>query len=121
MSHPKEADIAELIRSLVHARVEFIVVGGAAAVIHGAPLTTEDLDIVHRRTPDNVERLMAVLEQLDAFHRCDLAHRHLKPTAVRLLGEGQVNLTTSLGPLDPLCVLSTGEGYERRLLRANDS
>ncbi len=36
MSHPKEADIAELIRALADAGVEFIVVGGAAAVIHGA-------------------------------------------------------------------------------------
>lgn len=57
MPHPKEADIAELIRALVEARVEFIVVGGAAALIHGVPLTTEDLDIVHRRTPENVARV----------------------------------------------------------------
>ena len=56
MSHPKEADIGELIRVLVQGRVEFIVVGGAAAVIHGATITTEDLDIVHRRTPENADR-----------------------------------------------------------------
>ena len=115
MSHPKEADIAELIRSLVRARVEFIVVGGAAAVIHGAPVTTEDLDIVHRRTHENVERLLVVLERLDAFHRYDLAHRRLEPTADVLLGEGQINLSTTLGPLDPLCKLSTGEGYDELL------
>lgn len=97
---------------MVQARVEFIVVGGAAAVIHGAPITTEDLDVVHRRTPENVNRLMAVLDRLDAFHRYDLAHRRLKPTATMLLGKGQINLSTQLGPLDPLCMLSTGEGYD---------
>ncbi|RLB60083.1 MAG: hypothetical protein DRI90_14540 [Deltaproteobacteria bacterium] len=115
MSHPKEADIAALIRALVEARVEFIVVGGAAGVIHGAPITTEDLDIVHRRTPDNVDRLMGVLEQLDAYHRHDLANRRLKPTRAMLLGAGQINLSTALGPLDPLCELSPGEGYEELL------
>jgi hypothetical protein len=112
VSHPKEADIAELVRRLIRARVELIVIGGAAAVIQGAPLTTGDLDIVHRRSPDNVDRLLSVLEKLDAFHRFDLAKRRLKPTRSELLGTGQINLSTRLGPLDPLCVLSTGEGYD---------
>ncbi len=115
MSHPKEADIAALIRALLEARVELIVVGGAAGVIHGAPITTEDLDIVHRRTPENVDRLMGLLERLDAFHRHDLANRRLKPTRAMLLGAGQLNLSTTLGPLDPLCELSPGEGYDELL------
>ena len=38
--------------------VEFIIVGGVAAVAHGAPIVTLDLDVVHRRTPDNVQRLL---------------------------------------------------------------
>ncbi|MGB5547491.1 MAG: hypothetical protein WBM74_13035 [Polyangiales bacterium] len=56
------ADVGELLRHLTKARVEFIIVGGAAAVLHGAPITTEDLDIVHRRTGDNVARLKAALD-----------------------------------------------------------
>lgn len=115
MSHPKEANIAEIIHTLVEARVDFIVVGGAAAVIHGAPITTADLDIVHSRTESNVDRLMNVLENLDAYHRHDLANRRLKPTHAMLMGTGQINLSTKLGPLDPLCKLSTGEGYEELL------
>ena len=95
--------------------MEFIVVGGAAAVIHGAPITTEDLDIVHRRTPDNVDRLMTLLEQLDAYHRYDLAQRRLKPQKDALLGTGQINLSTKLGPLDPLCELDPGVGYDELL------
>jgi len=38
----------------------------AACVIQGAPITTNDLDMVHRRTPDNSERLLDPLLQLDA-------------------------------------------------------
>src|SRR5882724_5212721 len=70
-SHPKVTDLRALIAELCTAGVEFIVVGGAAAVIQGAPITTNDLDIVHRRTPENVARLLAVMLQLDATIRYD--------------------------------------------------
>ena len=46
MSKPKQADLAALIEILTSSGVEFIVIGGAAAVLHGAPTTTFDLDIV---------------------------------------------------------------------------
>ena len=111
MSHPKQADLAAIIEALVSGGVEFIVVGGAAAILHGAPTSTLDLDIVHRRTEDNVDRLYAVLRDLDAFHR-DPAGRQLRPSRDALAGTGQLNLSTSLGPLDPLCVLHDGRGYD---------
>jgi hypothetical protein len=114
--HPKTADLAALLDALVAARVEFIVVGGAAAVLHGAPITTQDLDIVHRRTPENVHRLLAVLDRLDAVVR-DPAGRRLRPQQEHLLGQGQLNLLTSLGPLDPLCQLHDGRGFEELLPR----
>jgi len=91
--------------------VEFIVVGGAAAVLHGAPITTEDLDIVHRRTPKNVARLKNVLEDLDAHVR-ELANRQLVPQESALLGEGHVLLSRRLGPLDCLGALVDGRGFE---------
>ena len=59
--HPSAADLPALLAKLCDAGVEFIVVGGAAAVIQGAPITTNDLDIVHRRTPENVARLIGLL------------------------------------------------------------
>lgn len=75
MPSPSDADVGELIKQLSGAGVEFIVVGGAAAVLHGAPITTEDLDIVHRASPENVSRLRTLLEELDAYVR-ELASRH---------------------------------------------
>jgi hypothetical protein len=67
---------AEILATLVRERVEFIVVGGAAAVLQGAPITTQDIDIVHRRTPDNAERLAAALELLDAVARTAARKAH---------------------------------------------
>src|SRR5262245_43757154 len=114
-SHPKEADIPALLEKLCDAGVEFIVVGGAAAVLQGAPITTNDLDIVHRRTPENVARLRGVMLQLDAIMRYDFAQRGLRPTVAMLTGKGQINLSTSLGPIDPLCEIDGGRGYDELL------
>jgi len=113
--HPEVVDSEAFLAELSAAGVEFIVVGGAAALLHGAPITTQDLDIVHRRTPENVERLLHVLLRLDAIFRYDLANRRLRPTAAVLAGRGQINLSTTLGPIDPLCELGEGEGYEELL------
>lgn len=113
--HPKAADLPALVAKLCDAGVEFIIVGGASAVLQGAPITTNDLDIVHRRTPENVARLLEVLLQLDATMRYDFTHRGLRPTAEMLAGRGQINLSTSLGPIDPLCELDAGQGYDELL------
>jgi hypothetical protein len=50
VDHPRVADAEALVIELTKAGVEFIVVGGAAALLHGAPIASQDLDIVHRRT-----------------------------------------------------------------------
>jgi hypothetical protein len=115
VKHPSVVDPEALLAELARGGVEFIVVGGAAALLQSAPISTQDLDVVHRRTPENVARLLKVLERLDAVFRYDLANRRLRPTAEMLLGRGQLNLSTTLGPLDPLCELGPGEGYDELL------
>jgi len=119
MQSPRDTDVGELLRQLSSAGVEFIVVGGAAAVLHGAPITTEDLDIVHRRSPENVSRLKTLLDKLDARVR-ELANRRLPPQESALLGDGHVLLSTRLGPLDCLGTLIDGRGFEE-LVSHSDS
>jgi hypothetical protein len=46
----QEADLSAIIEGLVKADVKFILVGGLAAVIQGAPITTMDVDIVPIRS-----------------------------------------------------------------------
>lgn len=111
MSHPEQADLGALIEALTSAGVEFIVVGGGAAVLHGAPITTRDLDIVPRRGEQNVDRLAALLESLDTLVR-DPAGRRLRPNRRALGGTGQFLLSTRLGPLDCLMTLHDGRGFE---------
>jgi hypothetical protein len=101
-----------LLVELLDAEVEFIVVGGLAAVLQGAPIVTFDLDIVHRRTPENVDRLLAILLRSGAYHRLDLANRRLPPTRDALLGHGHLNLAVHDAKLDVLCEIDPRAGYE---------
>lgn len=62
-----------------------------------------------------MERLLSLLEPLDAFFRADLSGRKLRPDASHLNSRGQVLLSTALGPLDLLGQLHDGRGYEELL------
>lgn len=101
-----------ILTGLALAGVEFIVVGGTAAIMRGAPITTLDVDILHRRTEQNVTLLLQWLLAHHACHRFDLANRRLPPAREQLMGSGHVNLQTDLGKLDVLCELALGEGYD---------
>ncbi|MCP4204397.1 MAG: hypothetical protein GY769_21005 [bacterium] len=116
MDRPKQADLAALIEALVEAGVDFLVIGGAAAVLHGAPTTTWDLDIVHERSPENLDRLRNLLEELHAVVR-DPAGRDLKPTRGLLEAGGQLQLLTDLGPIDLLGTLHDGRDYDDLLAK----
>ncbi len=63
---PTAADVTGLLRVLAEHDVEFLVVGGVCAVIHGAPISTFDLDIVPERSDENVARLVRALATVDA-------------------------------------------------------
>jgi hypothetical protein len=100
-----------LLETLAASGVEFIVVGMLAAVAQGAPVTTHDLDIVHRRTPENVARLVEVLiNKLDARYRG--RSEVLRPTVEILAGPGHSLLQTNAGPLDVLGAIEGGRDYD---------
>lgn len=107
---------ADVIRRLARNDVEFIVVGMMAGVLRGAPVMTADLDIVHRRSPENVSRLLRVLADLDAMYRHD--SRRLRPGESHLLSPGHQLLTTTCGDLDCLGTVGEGQSYEDLLARA---
>lgn len=52
---------AELLKVLAAAQVDFVLVGGVAAVAHGSPRSTQDLDIVYSRRPENLRRIVNAL------------------------------------------------------------
>jgi hypothetical protein len=60
-ARPVVTDLERLIDTLVAEQVDFVIIGGVALVLHGSPRITQDLDICYGRTPENLERLAAVL------------------------------------------------------------
>jgi hypothetical protein len=107
MPEPKPGDVLEI---LGRAQVELVVVGMTAAILQGAPMLTNDVDVVHRRTPENVDRLLRALGQLDAVYRTD--RRRLRPKASVLLGPGHNLFETRAGDLDCLGTIDDSLRYE---------
>jgi hypothetical protein len=106
----QSARYVEILRLLARNEVEFLVVGMTAGVLQGAPLTTVDLDIVHRRSPENVGRLLSVLREIDAIYRHD--PRNLRPQESHLASAGHQLLRTTFGDLDCLGTIGDGKTYE---------
>ena len=49
-------DFAALIRRLSDAEIDFILIGGVAATVHGSARLTRDVDVVYRRHPENIQK-----------------------------------------------------------------
>lgn len=105
--NPSFREILELLNKY---EVEYIVVGGVAAVIQGAPITTFDLDALVRICDDNADRLSLALDELDAHYR---EHQStIKPTKEDILAGGHLLLLTRAGPLDVLGFVGDNDRYE---------
>jgi hypothetical protein len=105
------ADFLAILRTLTKHEVEFIVVGGVCAVLQGAPVNTFDLDVVHSRSADNVERLQAALLELDAHYRSRPGTK-MRPETSHLVSPGHQLLMTRFGPMDVLGTIGDGQGYQ---------
>jgi hypothetical protein len=108
---PKSASLSEILEGLLEAGVDFILVGGLAAVIQGAPVTTMDVDIVHSQSPENISKLLAFLKSIGAVYR-RLDDELIAPKEGDLSAKGHALFATRLGPLDVLAVIEEGRGYD---------
>ena len=65
---PVEAEFIEILTVLDHHEVEFVVCGGIAAVLHGAPIMTLDLDLLFEPSEANCRRMAPALLELEAIY-----------------------------------------------------
>ena len=108
-------DFERLLAVLTHAGVEFIVIGGFAATAHGSAHVTVDLDVVYRRSGDNLGRLADALDPLRPYLRGappGLPFRLDPDTLRRGLN---FTLVTQAGDLDLLGEATGGGTYEALL------
>lgn len=102
-------DFFEMLRVLYDHQVDFIVIGGVCAVLHGAPVTTYDLDLVRSCAPENSVRLLAALDELDGHSR--LHQGKVRPNTSHLQAQGHILLKTRCGYLDLLATAGAGHDY----------
>lgn len=106
-----EPDLSAILEGLAEADIRFILVGGLAAVVQGAPVTTMDVDIVHDRSAENVSKLFGFLESIDAVYRRP-DDKIVMPREDDLTAMGHMLLSTRFGPLDILAVVEDDKTYE---------
>ncbi len=95
-------DNLELLRRLSAAEVEFVVVGGVAAVLQGSAILTVDLDLCAPFGVENLARLLPVLVALDGRFRAHPDLPRLTDEPARFAEFRLLMLQTSLGPVDVL-------------------
>jgi hypothetical protein len=95
-------DYSRLFDVLCSGGGEFILVGGAAANVHGSARLTQNVDIVYRRTGDNVGRLAAALAPFATYLRGAPAGLPFRWDAETIWRGLNFTLTTTLGPIDAL-------------------
>ena len=104
MSEQPRFQPEELIRRLVDARIDFVIIGGLAAQAHGSTSITRDLDVCIPRDLATLERLAIVLRDIAAVRRgLPAGAPPMPPLDARTLLAGSLfTLDTAYGPFDLL-------------------
>jgi hypothetical protein len=108
-----------LLASLKENDVQFVIIGGLAATLHGSARVTYDLDIVYDRSASNLLRIVKALEEFQPYLRGappGLPFRFDVDTLKRGLN---FTLATTAGPIDLLGELAGVGTYDAVHARAN--
>jgi len=109
-------DPERMLSALAAERVEFVLIGGMAAILHGDVGVTLDLDVVPDRETANLERLARALRALGARIRTEgepegLAFDCSAQFFANLSPDSIVNMTTEAGDLDVTFRPSGTQGF----------
>lgn len=94
------ADLTDIIERLVKHDVDFVLVGGLAAVTHGSSMTTQDIDICCNFSPENLLRIQSSLADLNPVHRMTSNRIPLQLTEEYCKSLKNIYLDTDWGQLD---------------------
>lgn len=108
--------VEDLLKELNRLGVEFVIIGGMAAVAHGSAYLTMDLDLCYSRTRENLEKLAEALASFQPSLRGAPPDLPFRLDAATLRSGMNFTLSTNFGDLDILGELSGLGGYAEALL-----
>lgn len=108
-----ETNFPLVLRTLAGGHIDFIAVGAIAAIAQGIILTTEDVDVVYARSPENLRRIVAALAPFQPYLRGAPPGLPFQLDE-RILRNG-LNFTfeTTMGNVDLLGEVSGGGSFEQ--------
>ncbi len=114
MSSPAPLDPELLFTTLARHEVAYVLIGALAARLQGFPRLTADADITPARDRENLDRLVAALNELNARVYTEAVPEGLAfDCSVPMLERGEMwNLVTAAGRLDIVFVPSGTEGFD---------
>lgn len=92
--------------------VQYVVIGGIAAIAQGYPLTTQDLDVTPAKDAANLGQLVAALQELEAKLRTSSEPLAFPVDEKMLAAADAWTLVTNRGPLDLIFEPPGTRGYE---------
>jgi hypothetical protein len=110
-------DTPRLLALLVEAGVRFVVIGGVAAIAHGASTFTRDLDVLIAFDAETIPRLLTALADHDPRNALDPARRPIPRDPASFEGYRNLYVSTDLGRLDLLGETPSG-GLDELIGRA---
>lgn len=119
MERTPEFQPEAVVRLLGRHQVRYVIIGGLAAVTHGAPIVTQDVDLCHARDPDNLASLATALQEVHAELRGADPGLPIRLDARMLANGDTFTFTTDLGWIDILGTPAGTDGYDD-LARAAD-
>lgn len=108
-----QPNLKALLERLMAHGVDFVLIGGFAAIVHGCTLVTQDLDICAAITETEVAKLREALKDLHPKHRMNPNAKHSfldYPADIR--GTNNLYLETDLGVLDILSQSNPAGNFE---------
>jgi predicted nucleotidyltransferase len=106
-------ELNRLLQRLSDAKIDFVIVGGFAAVLHGSSLLTRDLDVCAVLTAENLDKLRDVFRDFHPVHRMTPQRLSFLDNPDPGVPLNNLYLQTDLGPLDVLSTITGVGDFER--------
>ncbi len=110
------SDLQRLLLRLSEAGIDFVLVGGYAAILHGSSALTRDIDVCAALTTENIEKLRDALRDAHPVHRLSVERPSFLDEPRPGVPLNHLYLHTDLGTLDLLSSI-TGVGDFERVVR----